>query len=331
MASGPADVRLPGSTSTGYDQMVEGGVEAAVDLANCENRRGWRLVGGLAGGGQTGAWEVEEDGERAVLKLLHCRCSLPQLDDKAALILRARSWGWPTPAWLAWGLDGDGHPYTVTEFVAGEHPGRLDDVVLDALLDVTDRQRRIAAGSGVERADARWSVFAEGSARWRSALARHSPEAQAAGEAIARLAAPFRDATLSETDLVHRDLGLHNVLFRAGNVAGIVDVEGIGQGAAAIDVATLLFSAHGSDLAEERVLERLMAYAIAADGVGALAVCLAAALFDWAIFGTSGWEPDAVVAFLDKAAVLFEALQPSRRTTKRKVVPAVRTDSRETF
>jgi aminoglycoside phosphotransferase (APT) family kinase protein len=289
--------------------------DALVDLVNREHGRAWRLVGRLAGGRKTGAWEVEEAGERGVLKLLDYRCPRPYLDDVAALVARARSCGWPTPAWLAWGLDEEGHPYTVAELVDGEQVDQLDDAVLDALLEVVDRQRGIAVRSGVDRADARWSVFGDGSARWRAALGRHSPEALAAGEAIARLAAPFRDVALPETDLVHTDLGLHNVLFRDGEVAAVVDVEGIGQGASAIDLATLLFSTHSSNLAEERVLDRLVAYAVARDGPGAAAVCLAAALFDWAIFGTSGWEPDAVVAFLERASPLFARLQRSNRST----------------
>jgi hypothetical protein len=45
---------------------------------------------------------------------------------------------------------------------------------------------------------------------------------------------------------------------------------------------------------------------VARDGAPALAVCLASSLFDWAIFATSGWKPDEVVAFLEKSALLFQ-------------------------
>jgi hypothetical protein len=55
---------------------VGGDADAVIDLANRERGRGWRLVGRLAGGRKTGAWEVEEDGVRGVLKLLAYGCSL---------------------------------------------------------------------------------------------------------------------------------------------------------------------------------------------------------------------------------------------------------------
>ena len=37
-------------------------------------------------------------------------------------------------------------------------------------------------------------------------------------------------------------------------------------------------------------------------------VCLASALFDWCVFATGGWQPEAVTAYLLKAATLFERL-----------------------
>jgi len=278
--------------------------DALLHLLNRDHRMAWTLVGRLRNSRQTGAWEVEDRGQRAALKVLHRRCSSAYLDDTAALIAAARSKGWPTPVWYAWGLDHEGQPYTLTEFVEGVHPERLDGAVLDRLLDVIERQRGIAGRSRVDRADARQSVFGDGS-RWRSALDRPLPAARSAGEAIAHLAGPFQDVDLPTSDLVHTDFGMHNVLFRDGTAVAVVDVDGIGRGCATIDLATLLFVANW-DGAEERVLDRLVAHAVARDGVPALAVCLASSLFDWAIFATNGWEPDEVVAFLEKAALLFQ-------------------------
>jgi len=37
-------------------------------------------------------------------------------------------------------------------------------------------------------------------------------------------------------------------------------------------------------------------------------VCLASALFDWCVFATGGWEPEAVTAYLLRAASPFELL-----------------------
>lgn len=102
------------------------------------------------------------------------------------------------------------------------------------------------------------------------------------------------------------DFGLHNVLFRDGQVAAVVDLEGVGRGPVAIDVATLLFSVHGRDAAPEPVLARLAAYAVDRDGTAVTTVCLASALLDWCVYATSGWEPEAVTAYLLRAVSLFE-------------------------
>ena len=104
------------------------------------------------------------------------------------------------------------------------------------------------------------------------------------------------------------DFGLHNVLFRNGEVVAVVDLEGIGRGAVAIDVATLLFSVHGRDAAPDSVLTRLTAYAVDRDGPAVATVCLASALFDWCVYATRGWEPEAVTAYLLRAASLFDRL-----------------------
>lgn len=279
-------------------------------MASRTDGRTWRLVGRLDGGRKTGAWDVRDrDGSRAVLKWFPCACSPSRLEEFAALMRRARAAGWPTPAWHSWGVTGEGLPYVMTDYVEGEPPARLDDSLLDALLDVVERQRQLAGSSGRDWAAYTWrSVFGDGS-RWRAALARHSPEAQAAGETIARLAAPFADVRLPDADLVHMDFGLQNLLVRNGALVAVVDLEGIGRGAAAIDLATLLFSAHGNQAVTERTLDRLVAHALARDGGPVLSVCLAGALFDWCIFATSGWEPAAVAAYLVRAASLFERLR----------------------
>jgi Ser/Thr protein kinase RdoA (MazF antagonist) len=284
-------------------------VAGVLDSLNRAERGTWRLADRLGGGRKTGAWVVEDRGRvRAVLKWHPLASTRRDLDGTAALVACARARGWPTPAWLAWGLDGRRRPYVLAELVAGEHVQAMDDGALDALLAVLERQRGLAGAAGADRAGDAWrAVFGDGSA-WRAALRRQSLQALEAGEAIARRAAPFRGVRLPGADLVHMDFGLHNVLFRNGEVAAVVDLEGLGRGPAAIDVATLLFSVHGRDAASEPVLTRLAAYAVDHDGVAVTTVCLASALFDWCVFATGGWQPAEVTAYLVKAATLFERL-----------------------
>jgi len=287
--------------------LAEAEAAGALAVLNREWRGTWRLAGRLGGGRKTGAWMVEDaDGARAVLKWHASAAERQHVDDMAALVARARDRGWPTPAWLAWALDGWRRPCVLTELIEGAVLERMDDGALDALLGVVERQRGVAGSHGIDWATYAWrSVFEDGS-RWRAALRRHSPAAFEAGEAIARRVARYRGVRLPDTDLVHMDFGLHNVLFRNSQVAAVVDLEGIGRGAAAIDLATLLFSAHGADAATEPVLARLVAHAVDRDGVPVLAVSLACALFDWCVFATAGWRPDAIESYLTRAASLFD-------------------------
>jgi hypothetical protein len=181
-------------------------VAGVLDTLNRAGQGTWHLGGGR----KTGAWVAEDrDGVRAVLKRHSSASTRRDLDGTAPLVARARARGWPTPTWLAWGLDRRRRPYVLAELVAGEHLDALDDVALDALLAVLDRQ---------------------------------------------------------------------------------------------------LFSVHGRHAAPEPVLTRLAACAIDRDGAAVTTVCLASALFDWCVFATSGWEPEAVTAYLLKAASLFERL-----------------------
>ena len=152
-----------------------------LDSLNRAGQGTWHLVCRLRGGRKTGAWVVEDrEGVRAVLKWHPKASTRWELDGTAALVARARARGWPTPAWLAWGLDGWRRPYVLAELVAGEVLDAMDDVALDALLAVLERQRGLAGTAGA--------------------------------------------------DLVHMDFGLHNVLFRSGEVAAVVDLEGVGRG-----------------------------------------------------------------------------------------------------
>lgn len=288
------------------DDSETAGVLDSLDRAN---EGTWHPVRRLSGGRKTGAWVVEDrDGVQAVLKRYPSASTRRHLDDAAALVGRARARGWPTPAWLAWGLDRRRRPYVLAELVAGEHLDAMDDGALDALLAVLERQRALAGSTGTDRIANAWRAVFEDGSRWRAALLRQSADALEAGEAIARHAAPFRDVRLPDADLVHMDFGLHNVLFRNGEVAAVVDLEGIGRGAAAIDVATLLFSVHGRDAAPDSVLTRLTAYVVDRDGPGVATVCLTSALFDWCVYATRGWEPEAVTAYLLRAASLFDRL-----------------------
>lgn len=63
-----------------------------------------------------------------------------QMRQAAATVEAARAAGWPTPAWLHWGIRTDGRPYEIQEFVEGRHLSDLDADSLQLLLEINERQ-----------------------------------------------------------------------------------------------------------------------------------------------------------------------------------------------
>lgn len=69
-----------------------------------------------------------------------------------------------------------------------------------------------------------------------------------------------------------------------------------------MDIATLLFSALAGRSSSEAVLTRLAGHAPDRDRPAVTTVCLASALFDRCVYVTSGVGPQAVTAWLLRAA-----------------------------
>jgi hypothetical protein len=274
------------------------------------SRKSWQLSDRLVGGLKTGAWKVRDrDGKMGVLKGYEFQCPAKHVEGWAALVATARAAGWPTPEWHAWGVDRRGHPYTLVDFVEGEPPQRMDEATLDALVAATEIQRGLAAGYAVNKSAEAWSSVFHNTRRWKSVLARQSPEALRAGEAIARKAEPFRDIELPAADLVHADFGLHNVLFRDRALVAVVDLAGLSRGTVSIDLVTMLFAAHATGAYEESALQRLVEHALRRDGAPVVTVALASALFDWVVYATGRLDAAEVTSFLVTATSLFDRLR----------------------
>ncbi|MFI9381593.1 phosphotransferase family protein [Kutzneria sp. NPDC052558] len=74
------------------------------------------------------------------------------------------------------------------------------------------------------------------------ALAAHSPRGAALVHEIERLAGRLDLARLPADDVVHGDYGLGNMLFRAGELSGVVDWDGWRPGDRRADLVTLWFA-----------------------------------------------------------------------------------------
>lgn len=99
-------------------------------------------------------------------------------------------------------------------------------------------------------------------------------------EVCSRLLAMHDGPDLPETDLVHGDFRLSNVLFVGDRVAGVVDIEAVGSGSRVFDYATTL----DCRAADDDAIAFLVGAAVRAGGRGALARCLVHVFLDLVLF-----------------------------------------------
>lgn len=98
-------------------------VEDVLRVANEQHASSWAVVRRLAGGSQQGACELRDrDGARAVLKWHTRNLPAQQLAETAHTLEAARSVGWPTSRWLAFGSLPDQGAYIVEEFIDSVWP-----------------------------------------------------------------------------------------------------------------------------------------------------------------------------------------------------------------
>jgi len=282
-------------------------VRCVLAVANDRHASSWGLVAKLPGGYQQGAYKlVGPDATSAVLKWHAAHLPAKQLTDTARAIEDARSRGWPTARWIAFGsLPNDG-AYIIEEFIAGTRPTTLEGSILERLLDAV----RLQADARPET-DQDWSAYIgrvvfEGGAELATRMRAH-PDTAALQLRLERMTAAARDTPLPANDLVHGDFVLNNILVR-DEVPFLVDAAHAGKGTRAYDLATLLMetSVGGGytppSQADRRRLER---EGIALVGRLGFLVCIACRIMHLLVFGGVHWNeqvPGAVAkcnAFLD--------------------------------
>jgi aminoglycoside phosphotransferase (APT) family kinase protein len=201
------------------------------------------------------------------------------------LLDRLRVRGYPAPAYLAVVDCGD-IVAVVQEFVAGTPPPTADPVLVQALLQLNDRQRSVlpAATGGLAelhlRSDGPGYCLHE-------PLRRYSGETAALRERVHRIGDELPDTVGSGRDVVHGDFHLGNVLIgdKSGAVAGIVDWTGARGGDAGLDLVVLAFFLDHAraPVAVRAVVEERMREVVEPDGWLAFTAHLALRQVDWAI------------------------------------------------
>jgi hypothetical protein len=232
------DARVVKEEFTGFAASPDATL-AVLDHVNEVTGSAWELVGRLAGGYQAGAWRVEgSDGAPGVLKWWDQAWWATRVLDAAPVVADIRSKGYPTPAWLAVGVTPDNHPYEVQELVQGAAPEGLDVPLAELVVELVQLQRQLKPASNVDWSDyVMRTVFHDPHGRKPRLAALSQEVADALAEAD-RLVAGDRDVELPDQELVHGDLNVSNLLCENGRITGVVDIEAVGRGTAAVDLLT---------------------------------------------------------------------------------------------
>jgi aminoglycoside phosphotransferase (APT) family kinase protein len=230
-----------------------------LSAVNAQSGDGWRLTRRLAGGLNEGAHLLTRaDGSAAVLKW---RASDPdRLLGARDLVAAARAHGWPAPAWLACGSGPAGEAWVVQEFVDGRTPDRLDDAVAQQMIEILDVQASLCSGASGGWGEWAWGVVFDNWEGMRDRASSAMPGGQRIVAAVDAIAAACEPGPLSNQDLVHGNFNLANTIAADGRL-WLVDVEGLGPGPRAYDLAEVLLVAAEHGNATESAAATLWDYA----------------------------------------------------------------------
>ena len=284
-------------------------VERILDMITAHEGTAWTIAGRPDGGEQGGAWYVEgAQGQSAVLKTSGPSWARQMLDAESA-VAKIRRAGYPTPAWITCGRATDGTGWQLQERVPGTRLASVDAGSARAFVAVVDLQ------AGLDPAPGRnWNDFVVDQLTRNlddlcSAAATAGPSGVALVDVCRRLAEDLDARDWPRSDMVHGDFRPGNVLLVDGQVTGVVDIEAIGSGTRAFDLATLL--SHGPMDAD--AVELIVTAGLHAGGRRALRACVALVFLDLVRFVAA--RPDASpehtaseAARLVERAAVIEAL-----------------------
>ncbi len=233
-----------------------------LSAANAELRDCWQLERRLLGGLNEGAFLLSRpDGSRAVLKW---RTSEPErLLGARERVDAARARGWPAPAWLAAGR-ALGGAWVLQEFIDGRTPPRLDDAVAEQMIEILGVQASLFPGAAGGWGEWAWGVVFEDWESLRDRVRSGVPGGRRIVAAVDAIADACSAEPLSGHDLVHGNFNLANTIATKGRL-WVVDVEGLGTGPRAYDLAETLLVAAGYGQVTESAAARLWAYGAGLD------------------------------------------------------------------
>jgi aminoglycoside phosphotransferase len=220
------------------------GPEVALEYINAAMSKHYRVEIQYSGGEDQGAFRViNDDNTRAVLKLSKNPGWLSQIERAKAATKHLSQVGYPAPKYLY--IDAtDSGTFWLENELPGDHADTPTLEQINSLIAVIELQKDQII-SEVQGQD--WSWYASSAVfRGESGLVRtlmqFSNETSALAAAIEGLVLGLDGLVLSQTDMVHGDLGISQVLFSGNSVSAVLDWDQAGYGDRTMDLVGLWFS-----------------------------------------------------------------------------------------
>lgn len=194
------------------------------------------------------------------------------MEQAAKAIKLAREFGWPTPAWLAWGTTPSGYPYEVQEFLTRTHRDHVDIAFAKAAMHVIDIQAGKAPNIDQDWTKYDRSVVYEGQAGFYKRIAEFSDSGRDFIGFINEKMKAFQDILVQNNDLVHRDFHNGNALLMGDKITALIDAEYMGRGSRLHDITTIMVFALLFE-GEAAVIDALMAYCRKHAAAGEFKIC----------------------------------------------------------
>ena len=218
--------------------------ESALEYINAAKQTNYSVAGQFSGGQDQGAFRVSTpDGKTAVLKLSRNPQWRIQIERAKAATDHLRTLGYPAPTYLHIDSMDEGTFWLEAE-LPGLPIGKPGNGQITELLRLVDLQRGQTI-SAVQGQDWGWyvtSVVFRGESGLVRVLMQYSSETSALAAQIEGLALGLDSKVLPNTDLVHGDLNIGQVLTQGETVTAVLDWDQVGYGDRTLDLVGLWYS-----------------------------------------------------------------------------------------
>ncbi|HEX3082574.1 MAG TPA: aminoglycoside phosphotransferase family protein [Candidatus Saccharimonadia bacterium] len=233
--------------------------EAALDYINAAKSTHYTVAGQFSGGENQGAFRVSSaDGKEAVLKISANPMWRSQIERAKAATDHLRPMGYPVPTYQYIDAISSG-TFWLEDIMPGEAVTAATPDHIKRLLELIELQKgqTISAVQGQD-----WSWFAmgvvfRGDSGYVRNLMQFSTETSALAAQIEGLVLGLDGKALGNTDLVHGEYNLSQVLATGPTITAILDWDQAGYGDRTMDLVGLWYSLMDQPAARDQVFEHM--------------------------------------------------------------------------